>query len=399
MPKRLLFVLLLAGILRAQNAPPASLGIFEGHIDLGTVLHQGSAVFDAASKSYKLSGSGENMWLARDDFQFVWKKVTGDLSLAATIELLGSGGDNHRKAVLMIRQSLDSDSPYADAALHGNGLTSLQFRETKGAPTHEIEATISGPKRLSIEKRGDRFYLFVSPDAGTPMSFAGGSAKVSLSPPFYVGIGVCAHNKDSVQQAAFTDVELKAGAPQTVERFSTVQTVAVASTDARVAFVTHDALDSPNWSPDGTAILFNNAGKLLQIPAEGGSPQPAEGDLPDSYGQERSPDGRYLYLSSTRSGTTQIWRTGADGSNAEQLTHDDQNNASPHLSPDGQQLLFLSYPSHDAVLVANTDVSLSVLTVADRKVRIVAKFTAGPGSISAHPWSPDGKRVTFISYQ
>jgi TolB protein len=120
----------------APRAQGGNLGLFESHGDVGTVLHPGSASFEEASASYTIRGSGQNMWFARDDFQFVWKKMSGDLVLAADVAFAGAGKEPHRKACLMIRQSLDSDSVYADAALHGDGLTSLQFREAKGAATH-----------------------------------------------------------------------------------------------------------------------------------------------------------------------------------------------------------------------------------------------------------------------
>ena len=144
----------------AQNAAPeqpanrtaeASVGLFEGHGDVGAVLHAGSVEFDAAKRSYALSGSGENMWSGTDGFQFVWKKVSGDVTLTADISFIGKGVNEHRKAVLMVRQSLDANSSYADVALHGSGLTSLQYREEKGTATHEIQANVSAPKRLRIE--------------------------------------------------------------------------------------------------------------------------------------------------------------------------------------------------------------------------------------------------------
>ena len=86
------------------------------------------------------------MWLAADAFHFAWKKVSGDVAVAANISFVGVGKNEHRKAVLMIRQSLDADSVYADLALHGSGLTSLQYRDLKGANTHEIES----PKAIEV---------------------------------------------------------------------------------------------------------------------------------------------------------------------------------------------------------------------------------------------------------
>jgi TolB protein len=151
-------LLVCAGV-QAQG-PSVSLGIFEDQSEVGHVLHPGSAEYDSKTNTSTVSGSGENMWFASDEFHFVWKKISSpDVTLTAHISILGSGGDGHRKGVLMIRQSLDGDSAYVDAARHGDGLTSLQFRDQKGAITREIESNVSGPARLRIEKQGDRFYL------------------------------------------------------------------------------------------------------------------------------------------------------------------------------------------------------------------------------------------------
>ena len=136
-----------------------SVGIFEGHGDVGGVLHAGLVDYDAARKTYTISGSGENMWFAADAFQFVWKKVSGDVTLMADISFLTATGNEHKKAALMLRQSLDADSVYVDVALHASGLTSLQFRDEKGAITREIQSSLSAPKRLRIAKRGDYVYM------------------------------------------------------------------------------------------------------------------------------------------------------------------------------------------------------------------------------------------------
>ena len=85
--------------------------------------------YDAGQKTYRITASGENIWGTADALQYVWKKVSGDVSLTAEISFLTTTGDPHKKGVLMIRQSLDGDSAYADAAAHASGLTSLQSRE------------------------------------------------------------------------------------------------------------------------------------------------------------------------------------------------------------------------------------------------------------------------------
>src|SRR5438105_1690083 len=167
-------VLLPVAAALSLSAPPADagLGIFEGHADVGTVLHPGSVTFDAAARTYSVAGSGENMWAAKDAFQYVWKKAAGDLTLTADVAFVGTGKETHRKACLVIRQSLDADAAYVDVALHGDGLTSLQFREAKGAATHEVQANVAGPKRLRIEKRG-KYATMSLAAAGEEMTFSG----------------------------------------------------------------------------------------------------------------------------------------------------------------------------------------------------------------------------------
>src|SRR5260370_28394428 len=280
----------------------APVGIFESHGDVGTVLHSGSVEYDAAKRNYTIAGSGENMWFANDAFQFVWKKMSGDVALTADISFLGKGVNEHRKAVLMIRQSLDADSPYADAALHGSGLTSLQFREEKGAATHEIQANISAPKQLRIEKRGAYFSLWLA-DASGEFRPAGGSTRIALKEPFYVGIGVCSHDKDVVEKAVFSNVELKAAEPAATAAsaytlYSALEIITVASTDRRAIYVAPERFEAPNWMPDGKTLLFNRNGRIEKIPATGGTPQIIETGFATRCNNDHgiSPDGSQLVL-------------------------------------------------------------------------------------------------------
>ncbi|MEK7830938.1 MAG: hypothetical protein AAB401_07625 [Acidobacteriota bacterium] len=183
-------------------------GQFEDSRDVGTVKMPGSVEYDAAKKTYTVAGGGENMWATTDAFHYVWRRVSGDLSIAADISILGTGGNAHRKAALVIRQTLDADSPYVDAALHGDGLPSLQYRETKGGPTREIQSNVKGPRRLQIEKRGDYVWMSVAKE-GEQLQSAGGSFRINLTGTFYVGLAVCAHDNNALEKAVFSNVEIK----------------------------------------------------------------------------------------------------------------------------------------------------------------------------------------------
>ncbi len=474
-------------------APPtiAQPGIFEGHGDVGTVLHRGSVEYSASDKSYRITSGGENIWGTADAFHYVWKQVSGDVSVAADIAFAAAGGDPHKKAVLMIRQSLDADAAYADAAVHGVGLTSLQSREAEGAETHEVQSNLSGPTRVKIVKAGAYFYMEVAGPDGK-LHLSGGSMKVPLKDPFYVGIGVSAHSKDGIETAVFRNVAVtpaRAGADQPA-LYSTLETVTVASTDARVTYVAPGRFEAPNWTKDGM-LVFNGGGRLHRIPWAGGTPgtidtgiatqlnndhaispdgttiaisDKSQGDhrslvyvvpagggaarrvtqnapsyfhgwSPDGRtlafcgerngnfdiytipaaggpetrlttaeglddGPEYSPDGTYIYFNSIRSGLMQIWRMKPDGSEQEQVTADDgSNNWFPHISPDGKRMVFLTYEKGVTGHPGNKDVMLRLMDLATRRITILAKLFGGQGTINVPSWSPDSKRLAFVSYQ
>ena len=385
--------LLALGVVRAQENP-ASLGLFESQNDIGQVLHSGSAEFDDKTKTYRVTGSGDNMWVATDEFHFVWKKVSADdVALSADISILGADGDGHRKGLLMIRQSLDQDSAYVDAARHGEGLTSLQFREQKGGVTREVESNISGPKRLRIEKRGDRFYMWIA-QGNQNFQFAGGSARVEIKAPFYVGIGVCAHNKDATLTVAFTNLQLETKASSKKQNYSTLENVIARSTDARVGYVSRKHLKSAGWSDDGKSLTFVSAGKPQTVPFE-----PLTTAAPVGTPMNGQPETKYRYFVSEKGGHSAIWRKPKDGSQPEQLTSDDSNDVSPHVSPDGGSLVFLSFPRESKNEHKPTDIELKLMSLADHKVKTLAMFVGSLDSLGPEPWSPDGRRVAFISYQ
>src|SRR6266850_5191496 len=106
-------------------------GIFATQHDVGRA--RGSASYDPQQQTYLIAGSGQNMWGSRDDFHFVWKRMTGNFILSTRARFIGPGVEEHRKIGWTIRPSLDTNSSHVTAALHGDGLMSLQFRrQTRG---------------------------------------------------------------------------------------------------------------------------------------------------------------------------------------------------------------------------------------------------------------------------
>ena len=281
----------------ATDARAQSLGVFTDHSDVGTpsTIGPGSATYDAASKAYTIAGGGENMWAAADHFHYVWKKVSGDVTIEATLGFVTSNPatgtpDAHRKACLIIRQTLDSDAVYADAAAHGDGLTSLQWRDAKGGVTHEVQSNAVGPKRLRLEKRGNYVSMSIA-GAGEDLRPAGGAARVEFTGDFYVGLGVSAHNTGRIETATFSSVALgippsRAGTMRSTTLVNTLETISLRSKDRRVAYVVTQSgrIEAPNWFPDATNTLyFNTDGKLYKVQAEppGTPPNPNRLKVPE----------------------------------------------------------------------------------------------------------------------
>ena len=390
-----------------------SLGIFTSHTDVGSPssIGAGSATFDPATGRYVVTGGGANMWGSADHFHYVWVKVSGDIALEADVEFTesaprGSAPDPHRKACLVIRQSLDPDSPYADAATHGDGLTSLQWRDTKGAATHEVQANVVRPTRIRIEKRGDYVSMSVA-GTGEPLRPAGGAARVRLTGDFYVGLAVSAHNASRLETAAFSRVALSTPAPlgTATTLINTLETISLRSKDRRVVYVVTQPqrIEAPNWFPDATNTLyFNSKGRLFKVQADlpGQPPNPNRLRTPEivdlgiltninndhgltfdgttwafsdnsqllggrrpsliytmpvaggaatrvtplgpSYFHGWAPDGKTLTYCGERNGNFDIYTISAGGGAETRLTTNAGKDDGPEYSPDGQYIYFNS---------------------------------------------------------
>lgn len=161
------------------------------------------------------------------------------------------------------------------------------------------------------------------------------------------------------------------------------------------------------WSPDGKQLAYCAARKgnfdVYVIPAEGGEEQrltTAEG-LDD--GPEYAPDGKHIWFNSVRSGLMQVWRTKADGSEQTQMTFDETRNSwFPHVSPDGQQVVFITYYKGDlepGQHLANKNVELRIMPATGGESRLLVKLFGGQGTINVNSWAPDSRRFAFVSYR
>ena len=491
---RLLSFAFIASAARGQS--PRSIGTFDGETDVGSARH-GSVTYDAASQTYRITGSGANMWDTRDDFHFVWRRLTGNFILSARMRFLGKGGEPHRKIGWTIRPSLATDAPHVTAALHGDGLMSLQFRRNEGAPTEEEKSRDSLPDAdavVQLERRDGVYIMSVAQFGDTLVTQE--LRGVTLPDTVYAGLFVCAHNAKAIERATFSNVRITIPASHDFVAYrdylgSNLEVLDVASGNATIVHRYHGSFQAPNWTPDGKALIYAQEGKLYRfdlatktprvintdfatrnnndhvlsfdgrmlgishhapedsgasivytVPVTGGTPKRVttkgpsylhgwspdgkwlvytgqrNGDF-DIYkvsqqggeeirltstpglddGPEFSPDGAYIYFNSARTGRMQLWRMRPDGSDQTQLTNDNFNNWFPHVSPDGKWIAFISFPPD----VAADDhpfykhVLLRMMPVGGGPTRVIAYVYGGQGTINVPSWSPDSRKLAFVS--
>ncbi|MEP6914938.1 MAG: hypothetical protein ABJC89_04800 [Acidobacteriota bacterium] len=190
----------------------ANVGIFTGSGDVGAPAIAGSTEFNASNGQYRMTGAGANIWAKQDQFQYLWREMAGNFTVTATLRFLGQGAE-HRKAGIMVRQSLDTDAAYADVVMHGNGMAGLQWRSTKGEDTNTFDLPIDQPGtyQLKLVRAGVRIYMHIGREGADLKEIA--HTEVSLANPVLVGLVVCSHDAAKSETVVFSEVSVEAQAP------------------------------------------------------------------------------------------------------------------------------------------------------------------------------------------
>jgi Tol biopolymer transport system component len=266
---------------------------------------------------------------------------------------------------------------------------------------------------------------------------AGGSFKIKLTEPFFVGLGVSAHDNNALEKAVFSNVEITSGKSKAAGQpvlESTLETIAIASKDRRVIYHTRDHIEAPNWSRDGKYFYFNRGGRIYTIPTAGGEPHvldtgfatrcnndhglspdgtqlvisdqsqerksliyilPAVGGAPrpvtrlgPSYWHGWSPDGKTLAFCGERNGEFDIYTIPADGGEERRLTAAPGLDDGPDYSHDGQYIYFNSERTG----------MMQVWRMKAEGSEQQPVTSDDYNNWFPHP-SPDGKWIAFLSYE
>lgn len=476
-------------------AQKTDLGIFTGHGDIGDVLKPGSAQYNPQKHQYEMAGAGYNVWFDHDEFHYLWKQMKGDFILYTRAELVGEGVDPHRKVGWMVRSSLDGKSAHINAVVHGDGLTSLQFRRTAGANTEEIKARMTHADVIQLERKGNTYTMRVA-KFGEPF-VTEQVDDLNLGEEVYVGLFIGSHNKDVLERGVFRDVRISVPAPNSVVPYrqylaSNLEILDIVTGDRKVVFTHPKSIQAPNWTPDGKTLLYNGDGMLYTfdlakgqpsvlntgevknnnndhvlsfdgkmlglssgvkelggsiiytVPTKGGTPKQItprgpsylHGWSPDKKtlvftgqrdgdfniysvpaaggpevrlteakglddGPEYTPDGKYIYFNSARDGNMRIYRMKPDGSDQVALTDDKFHDWFPHISPDGKWMVFISFLKEEVKADDHPfykHVYLRLLPISgEGEPKVIAYIYGGQGTINTPSWSPDSKKVAFIS--
>lgn len=377
-------------LIQGRQAANPRLGLFQAHADVGITPKAGDANYEAGTKEYRVTGGGANIWAKADAFQFVYTKLTGDVTLTADVHFVGVGVEQHRKAALMIRQSLDPDAPYADVALHGDGLTSLQYRETAGDVTKELRSDLKAPVRIRIERRGNQFTIA----AGNPAEELKplGPVTVNLQDPVYVGLAVCSHNAEVLETAIFSNVTVVQGTAgkEPPIRGSKVSLYDLKTNSVSVVYAADQMIEAPNWSPDGKYLLVNSKGDLWKLPVNTPNPELQKIDLASigrcNNDKGYSPDGKLIAFSSGATGHGSQVYTVASAGGTPKMVVPETPSYFHAFSPDGKWLAI--------VAERNNNFDLFRLPVEGGEQQ---RLTMSPGYDDGPDYSPDGKWIYFNS--
>lgn len=471
----------------------SKIGVFENFNDIGLPKIPGKSSFYEQSQTYLLSGSGQNIWFNEDSFAFLSKTMSGDFILQTRFNFIGEGVEEHRKTGIMFRSTKSSDSPMIACTVHGDGLTSFQFRKIKGGNVEEIKMEINAPDVIQLEKKGDIYTMSV---AHFGEVYQTETISLELGNELMAGIFVSAHTNEFTEQVSLSNTRIFNTAPDDLVPYkdylgSLLEIMDIESGARQVLAHTKDSWQAPNWTTDSKTLIYNANGKLYNfdlasktstelftdfaiknnndhvltfdgtqigishhakeangqsliytLPISGGTPKKItdkspsylHGWSPDNKyliytaerqgaynifkisidggkekqltntlglddGSEYSPDGKYIYFNSTRTGTMQVWRMDADGKNPIQLTFDEYNDWFPHVSPDNKWLVFISFPKE---VPADKHpfyerCYIRLMPIEGGEPKVVGYVYGGQGTMNVPSWSPDGKKIAFVS--
>jgi Tol biopolymer transport system component len=326
------------------------IGIFDERTDVGNPAISGKATYNPTTQEYIMEGSGANMWANTDQFNFLSKKIKGDFIISATLKFEGAGTNPHRKIGVIARNTLSGNSAYVDACVHGDVLTSLQYRNTEGAITDQVVLSSFHPVAIELQRVGN---VFTFSAATKGENYKSVSKEIALNEEVFAGIFICSHEEKVSEKAIFSNVRITIPAATDFRPYrdyigSQIEIMDVKTGLRKILFTAPNSLQAPNWSKDGKYLFYNNSDGLM-------------------------------YKYTIADGKNEVLNTGSQK----------QNNNDHALSFDGKQLAISNYHGNKRISTIYTLPSSG----SDNPVQITNPEL---GHSWFHSWSPDGKRLIYM---
>lgn len=373
-----------------------SLGIFDQQLDVGDPQVPGTASYSPANQTYTISSAGENMWFDQDQFHYLWTTLQGDFILRAELQFLGKGVNPHRKTGWIIKNDLDNTTRHVNAAVHGDGLTSLQYRKTDGGETLEVVSPDSLPDVIQLERRGDRFIMSTA-------KFGEELTRVELDDmamdnEVYVGLYVCSHEAKIVETALFRNVRIIKPASPDFRPYrdyigSRLEMMEVATGNREVLYSSKHSIQAPNWMPDGKRLIYNSKGYLYTYSLEDHRVRPLNTGfaIHNNNDHALSFDGELLGISNhdpENEGASSIFFLPATGDSLPvAVTRKGRGNSYLHgWSPDKKHILFTGERGGQYDIY-------KVEVISGKETQLTDESTLDDGA----EYSPDGRYIYFNS--
>ena len=417
------------------------LGVFDFFTAIGNPEKTGELQYDPIAQEYTMSGSGINMWANSDQFQYAFNSIRGDFIVRAHVEFVGQGVDPHRKIGWIVRNDLSGSSAHVNASVHGDGLTSLQYRKEAHGITEEVRSSDTSPNVIQLERKGNTYYMSTA-KFGQPFTTV--MTEVDLKNEVFVGLYICSHNPEVMETAKFTNVRIiKPAAPDfTPYRDyigSRMEILNVNTGHRKVLFESKHSIQAPNWVNNDKYLVFNSNGFLYNYDFDSGvmsqintgaavnnnndhvfsfdesilgisnhnqtdggvssiyTMNPKGDDMPKkitkdgvgaSYLHSISQDNKFMLFTANRKGKYDIYKINIETGEEIQLTDTKDLDDGPEYAPDGTSIYFNSNRTGTMQLWRmDADGSNQTQLTFDKRYK---------------DWfphiSPDGKWIVFISF-
>ena len=289
----------------------------------------------------------------------------------------------------MIRASLDSTSKHINAVVHGDGLTSLQYRRAVGNNTEEIKAKLTHADVIQLERKGNKYIMSVARNGA--LFETEEVDDLDLGDEVYVGLFVCSHNANVSETAIFHNVRIvvPANGQDGYQHYigSDIQLLNLETGNAKIIYQSPLSIQAPNWTKDGKDLIYNSNDLLYKFDLKTLKPEVLNTGVAIHNNNDHvlSFDGKWLAVSNGEKYGSIGYVVPADGGEARKITP-----TGPSYmhgwSPDGKDIVFCGDRKGEFDVY-------KIPSEGGKEVRL----TTAPGLDDGPEYTPDGKYIYFCS--